>query len=61
MTYSSETGEGVITFTVTNTAKLIQTGQNEKEIAILFFAGILLISAGIIIRIVGRRADEEQA
>ena len=61
VTYSSETGEGVITFTVTNTAKLIQTGQNEKEIAILFFAGILLISAGIIIRIVGRRADEEQA
>lgn len=61
VTYSSETGEGLITFTVTNTSKLIQTGGNEREIAILFFAGILLVSAGIIIRIIGQRADEEQA
>ena len=60
VTYSSEKKEGRITFTVTNTAKLIQTGQNYRIVAILLFAGILLISAGIIIRLSGRRIDEQE-
>lgn len=54
-TYSSEGYE----FTVTNTEKLIQTGQIDWPVPVLLFSGSFLVSAGIVIRLTGRKADEK--
>lgn len=54
-TYSSE---GTVV-TITNTAKLIQTGQTDWPLPVLFFAGMLFISAGVMLKIVGRKNDDE--
>jgi len=54
-TYSSEG----LNFTVTNTRKLIQTGQTNWPVPVLVFTGSFLVCAGVIIRITGKRSDEE--
>ncbi len=41
--------------TITNTAKLIQTGQTMWPIPVLFFAGTLFVTAGIMLKIIGRK------
>ena len=46
-------------FTVTNTAKLVQTGQLNWPIPVLLFIGLFLISAGIIVRIHAKRSGQE--
>lgn len=56
-TYSSQDGYA---FTVTNTASLIQTGQPDWPVPVLLFAGSFLLCAGIIVRVAGRKSDEEQ-
>lgn len=53
-TYSSDGFD----FTVTNTRKLIQTGQTNWPVPVLIFAGAFLISAGIIVRVTGRKKHE---
>lgn len=55
VTYSSEG----LDFVVTNTKKLIQTGQTNWPIPVLILAGSFLVCAGVIIRITGNRKDEE--
>ena len=55
VTYSSEG----LDFTVTNTKKLIQTGQMNWPIQVFILAGSFLVCAGVIIRITGNRKDEE--
>ena len=45
--------------TITNTAKLIQTGQNNIPIPVLFFAGTLFISAGVMLKIIGKGKEDE--
>lgn len=54
-TYSSEG----FAFTVTNTEKLIQTGQIDWPVPLLLFAGSFLVSAGIVLKVIGRKADEK--
>ena len=54
-TYSSKGYE----FTVTNTEKLIQTGQLSWPVPVLVFAGVFLICAGIIIKAPKKSEDEE--
>ncbi|SCW53670.1 Cna protein B-type domain-containing protein [Ruminococcaceae bacterium YRB3002] len=46
-------------FTVTNTKKLIQTGQTNWPVPVMVFAGLFLVSAGIIVRVTGKRSYEE--
>ena len=53
-TYSSDG----FRFTVTNTRKLIQTGQTNWPVPVLIFAGAFLVSAGIIVRVTGRKKHE---
>ena len=53
-TYSSDG----FSFTVTNTRKLIQTGQTNWPVPVLIFAGAFLVSAGIIVRVTGRKKHE---
>lgn len=53
-TYSSDG----TSFTVTNTRKLIQTGQTNWPIPVMIFAGAFLMSAGVIVRVAGRRKHE---
>ena len=53
-TYSSDG----YSFTVTNTRKLIQTGQTNWPVPVLIFAGAFLVSAGIIVRVTGRKKHE---
>ena len=48
-------------FTVTNTAQLIQTGQPNWPVPVLVFAGSFMVCAGLILKNVGKRKDEEQA
>ena len=57
VTYSSQG----TSFTITNTAKLIQTGQNNWPIPVMIFAGVFFIAAGVIVRFAGtgRKADEK--
>lgn len=55
VTYSSEG----LDFTVTNTRKLIQTGQTNWPVPVFILAGSFLVCAGVIIRITGNRNDEE--
>lgn len=55
VTYSS----AGLDFTVTNTAKLIQTGQVQWPVPVMVFAGSFLICAGILIKLPGKRKDEE--
>ena len=54
-TYSSNG----LDFTITNTSQLIQTGQVQWPVPVMVFAGVFLICAGIIIRVPGKRKDEE--
>ena len=54
-TYSSKG----FAFTVTNTEKLIQTGQVSWPVPVLVFAGVFLICAGIIIKAPQKSEDEE--
>lgn len=53
-TYSSDG----TSFTVTNTRKLIQTGQTNWPVPVMVFAGAFLMSAGIIVRVAGRKKHE---
>lgn len=53
-TYSSQG----LNFTVTNTKKLIQTGQLNWPVPVLIFAGAFLISAGIILKTTGKKDEE---
>ena len=46
--------------TITNTAKLIQTGQTNWPMPVLFFAGILFISAGVMLKIIGKGREDEK-
>ena len=46
-------------FTVTNTKSLIQTGQNNRPIPVMIFAGAFLVSAGIIVKVSGKRKNEQ--
>ena len=52
-TYSAEGNN----FTITNTYKLPQTGQTNWPVPVLLFAGILVLSAGAILRYTGRRDE----
>ncbi|HAW15978.1 MAG TPA: hypothetical protein DCW41_04665 [Clostridiales bacterium] len=38
-------------FTVTNTAKLVQTGIEQRPVPLLFFAGLLLLCTGVLIKL----------
>ena len=53
VTYSSEEFD----FTVTNTEKLIQTGQLDWPVPVLIFTGSLFVSAGIVLKVTGKRKD----
>lgn len=55
VTYSSKN----FAFTVTNTDKLIQTGQVSWPVPVLVFAGVFLICAGVIIKAPKKSEDEE--
>lgn len=46
-------------FTVTNTSQLVQTGQVNWPVPVMVFAGAFLICAGILIKLPGKRKDEE--
>ena len=46
-------------FTVTNTSQLVQTGQVSWPVPVMVFAGAFLICAGILIKLPGKRKDEE--
>ena len=52
-TYSAEG----YNFTITNTYKLPQTGQTNWPVPVLIFAGMLVLSAGAILRYTGRRDE----
>ena len=45
-------------FTITNTDQLVQTGQLDWPIPVLIFAGVLLLGAGVVLKISSRREDE---
>ncbi len=48
------------TFIVTNSTKLIQTGQLNWPVPVLFFAGLLFVTAGIMVNICRRRVSDEK-
>lgn len=55
VTYSSDGFD----FTVTNTEKLIQTGQINWPVPVMVFAGAFLVCAGILIKIPKKNSNEE--
>ena len=48
------------TFIITNSTKLIQTGQLNWPVPVLFFAGLLFVTAGIMVNICRRRVNDEK-
>lgn len=46
-------------FTVTNTYQLIQTGQLKWPVPVMVFSGAFLICAGILVKLPGKKNDEE--
>ena len=54
-TYSSDGFD----FTVTNTKKLIQTGQTNWPVPVMVFTGAFLVCAGLIVKVTGKRKNEE--
>ena len=58
--YTASYSQDGYVFTVTNSTKLIQTGQLNWPVPVLFFAGLLCVSAGIMVNICRRRVSDEK-